>query len=185
MDLNPYEPPSALPAEAIPNKAIEPRSLFVFVFVDLWKQFLRSRDAIICDLYLHVDSESGIRLSPTKGTTEARNWWLENQKFGFVPTAPALDRLEDNFVIVTRLFALWMLLWTNLLPVAIAGWWLMSWMNSAVAPGVLFPVRALVCVMPIYFVSLIVSLYLHVVFAYPLRKLVNWLFPTRLFPPKI
>jgi hypothetical protein len=151
-----------------------PISVYSVVLVG-WQQLAKSRDSIIRELYLRLALAKGITLDNTMSAREARRHCLENGTFVVKPTSVELDAFESRAVFISRLCALWLLLWTSILPFAAAASWAAFRLFSVSRHNVVFITSTAGGAVVVYFAVAFVGLLAQTLFARPFAAFVNWL----------
>lgn len=155
----------------------KPRTYLSTFVLNSWRRLWRSRESIVLEFYQCFALTSGITLSNTAGTSEARSVWLHHQEVAAPPTDNTINRIESRIVITERLSATWMVFWVNLLPMAVALYWLWQQLQLSTTRDIFHSIAVLICTVPLFFAVAIVGLLTQAVFVLPIVRLMNFLLP--------
>lgn len=169
------EEPPTVSAATSRTKTPETVSL-LGVFLLGWRQLLRSRTRTLREQYLGLIRAQGITISDEVTLEEAREQIAQIPSLD-IPNASELEieGRETKMVLAARLFALWQVFWTSLLPLAVTVWWCSDRLSDLPQQNAAARVITVALLLGFSLFGSILGLLIQAIFVRQFVGAVNWL----------
>lgn len=141
-----------------------------------WRQLLRSRSRILQQEYLGIIRSQGIAIRDDVSLEEARERAIQIPSVAArFPSQHEVEKSESKMVLASRLFALWPVFWTSLLPLAGSIWWHFDRVAGFPQQNSMDKVITLALLLGLFVGGACLGLLIHLLLLRPFIGVVNWL----------